>query len=212
MSRKQYKSFDGKWNHVEHRTGGKVSLADFYAVRLNAIEIPYGETFIAQFMYSPVNMARDNLRDQVRGNAKQLASRTAKFLTMNSEYIARRSFAKARLEKEPDLQTRLNRLSGSYPPARPVNMSKWPSGLPIKMGSGFTQLPVAPVVVVAGLVPYEPACQERVTAAHKVAWRAAGRIGYLTEIIATAGADEDTSAERAELIDLESPAEYRRAA
>jgi hypothetical protein len=99
MNRKIYKSYDGRWNHTERRI--KVTFSEFLADRLNAIPVPYGSFEAARLFGSPVSMERLDLRAQVRGDAKKLASKTAKFLTMHAEYAARRSFDKRRNIIEP---------------------------------------------------------------------------------------------------------------
>ena len=57
------------------------------------------------------NPERNKLRDAVKGDAKKLAARAHKYLTMSAEYKARETFQRKRYEPEPPLAQRLARLA-----------------------------------------------------------------------------------------------------
>ena len=77
-SRQRRKQHDSKWEHIDFRE--KVTLADFYEARLNAIEIPYGSIANAALYGCPVDRPRAKTKDLVPFSDKTLA-RLAKPLT-----------------------------------------------------------------------------------------------------------------------------------
>jgi hypothetical protein len=95
VSRRQRRPVESAWQHREYRH--KVTLADFYAARLNAIAVPWGSFEAARLMGAPVSLPdRTPTRERIKLDARKLATRCRKFLTLGTEYAARETFAKRR--------------------------------------------------------------------------------------------------------------------
>lgn len=72
MSRRPYNRQETRYDHMEHRR--KVTLAEFYAKRLNAVSIPYGSIREAYLMSVPAERyGRAKTRDLVPFSDKTLA-------------------------------------------------------------------------------------------------------------------------------------------
>lgn len=77
--------------HHERRWRGSVDLSRFYAQRMElAGGFPYDSRELAHLFASPADLPRRKARDYCRLSDKQIASKTAKFLTLASEYAERR--------------------------------------------------------------------------------------------------------------------------
>lgn len=84
MSRqpKKRRACQRRRDHTDYRK--KVTLADFYDRRLNALAIPYGSIEAAYLMGMPAHRPnRAKISEFVRCNSKQLISRCRKFLSLS---------------------------------------------------------------------------------------------------------------------------------